>query len=289
MNIAESQLPAIGTTYPTRKSLYDAGIHGEIMRGIWMRDGVAVSIVMSGGYEDDEDHGGTIVYTGDGGRDIDSRKQVADQELTARNRGLAAAMDCGAPIRVTRGSKLKSPFAPAAGYRYDGLYRVEDRDLRRGRSGFLVWVFSLVKVVDQELAASSTTVQLPGGTMTPQRRSSRVERVIRSSALSDAIKKLYDYRCQVCDIRLEKVTGGYAEGAHIRPVGQLHKGPDIPSNLLCLCPNHHVLFDDGAIWIDDNLTVFQRGKGPIGPLNVNEAHKIDLEQLRYHRLHRDAV
>ena len=254
-----------------------------------MQDGVAVSIVMSGGYEDDEDHGDTVVYTGDGGRDIDSRKQVADQELTARNRGLAAAMDCGAPIRVTRGSKLKSPFAPAAGYRYDGLYRVEDRDLRRGRSGFLVWVFSLVKVVDQELAASSTTVQLPGGTMTPQRRSSRVDRVIRSSALSDAIKKLYDYRCQVCDIRLEKVTGGYAEGAHIRPVGQLHKGPDIPSNLLCLCPNHHVLFDDGAIWIDDNLMVFQRGKGPIGPLRVNEAHEIDLEQLRYHRQHRDAV
>ena len=34
------------------------------MRGIWMQDGVAVSIVMSGGYEDDEDHGDTVVYTG---------------------------------------------------------------------------------------------------------------------------------------------------------------------------------------------------------------------------------
>lgn len=29
------------------------------------------------------------------------------------------------PVRVIRGYKLKSPYAPAEGYRYDGLYVVE--------------------------------------------------------------------------------------------------------------------------------------------------------------------
>ena len=31
----------------------------------------------------------------------------------------------GLPVRVVRGYKLKSVYAPYAGYRYDGLYRVE--------------------------------------------------------------------------------------------------------------------------------------------------------------------
>ena len=29
------------------------------------------------------------------------------------------------PVRVIRGYKLHSPYAPAEGYRYDGLYTVE--------------------------------------------------------------------------------------------------------------------------------------------------------------------
>ncbi len=29
------------------------------------------------------------------------------------------------PVRVIRGPKLRSPYAPAEGYRYDGLYTVE--------------------------------------------------------------------------------------------------------------------------------------------------------------------
>lgn len=42
--------------------------------------GGADAIVVSGGYEDDNDDGDEIIYTGQGGNDPDSGKQVADQE-----------------------------------------------------------------------------------------------------------------------------------------------------------------------------------------------------------------
>ena len=41
----------------------------------------ADSIVVSGGYEDDEDDGDTIIYTGHGGNDANSKKQIADQTM----------------------------------------------------------------------------------------------------------------------------------------------------------------------------------------------------------------
>jgi len=289
MNPGEPAQALIGSTYPSRKSLVEAGVHGVLQQGIWTQNSIALGIVMSGGYEDDEDYGDRIVYTGDGGRDPVTGVQIADQELTAGNRGLAAAMDQGFAVRVIRGSNLKSKHAPASGFRYDGLFRIEDRDFTRGKAGFHVWKFWLVKELEQEFVLQDTQATLPDGTLEPLRRLSRVERVVRSSALASAIKKLYDYRCQVCGIRLEKVTGGYAEGAHIRPVGQLHKGPDVPGNLLCLCPNHHVLFDDGAIWVDDQFNVYERNGALIGPLILKPGHEIDTEQLRYHREHRDSV
>jgi len=36
----------------------------------------AESIVLSGGYTDDEDHGDEIIYTGDGGRDPRTGRQI---------------------------------------------------------------------------------------------------------------------------------------------------------------------------------------------------------------------
>jgi putative restriction endonuclease len=44
--------------------------------------------------------------------------------------------------------------------------------------------------------------------------------------------------------------------AHIRPLGAPHNGPDVKENIIiCLCPNHHVLFDSGAITLADDLLV----------------------------------
>ncbi|KIK62389.1 hypothetical protein GYMLUDRAFT_164905, partial [Collybiopsis luxurians FD-317 M1] len=46
------------------------------------------------------------------------------------------------PVRVIRGHTLDSPYAPAQGYRYDGLYKVAK--VLRGKSGFLLCRFLFI-------------------------------------------------------------------------------------------------------------------------------------------------
>ncbi|MEN6640961.1 MAG: YDG/SRA domain-containing protein [Armatimonadia bacterium] len=135
-----------GTWFEDRRALHEAGVHRPLQAGICgsAAEG-AESIVMSGGYEDDEDHGDVIIYTGHGGNDTETGQQIADQELTRQNLALARnAMD-GTPVRVIRGSGHNSLFAPARGYRYDGLFEVQEYWQERGRSGFMVWRYRLVK------------------------------------------------------------------------------------------------------------------------------------------------
>jgi putative restriction endonuclease len=83
------------------------------------------SIVLSGGYADDIDEGELIVYTGEGGRDPNTQRQISDQQLTRGNLALARNFIEGNPVRVNRGSTLDSKYAPLSGYRYDGLYRID--------------------------------------------------------------------------------------------------------------------------------------------------------------------
>src|SRR4029453_7613282 len=80
---------SVGAVFDDRRALYDAGVHRALQAGIagGEADG-ADSIVVSGGYEDDEDAGDVIVYTGQGGNDPATKKQIADQTLTLGNAGL---------------------------------------------------------------------------------------------------------------------------------------------------------------------------------------------------------
>ncbi|WP_248960916.1 HNH endonuclease [Sphaerisporangium perillae] len=125
---------------------------------------------------------------------------------------------------------------------------------------------------------------LRDGTPTPSRRTVTTNRVIRDSALAEQIKLVHNHQCQICDIRLTTRRGPYAEGAHIRPLGTPHNGPDEPGNLLCLCPNHHVLFDGGTITITDDLVAIDVPTGqPITPIRLADGHTPDPQHLAYHR------
>jgi SAD/SRA domain-containing protein len=53
------------------------------------------------------------------------------------------------PVRVIRGVELDSPYVPPQGYRYDGLYLVEEHWSEPGRSGFLVWRYRLRRYDEQ--------------------------------------------------------------------------------------------------------------------------------------------
>jgi hypothetical protein len=119
-----------------------------------------------------------------------------------------------------------------------------------------------------------------GGENDPSpRKESTISRIIRDTAATSRVKALHDYTCQVCGLRLETGEGAYAEGAHIRPLGSPHHGPDTPDNILCLCPNHHVQFDRYGFTISDRLTLVDIP----GELRTVEEHHLNMSHLAYHR------
>lgn len=271
----------VGTVFGSYAEMNEAGLHRSSMGGISGRGAVgADSIVLSGGYEDDIDEGDVIVYTGSGGRDSSGR-HVADQTLTRFNLALTVNEREGYPIRLIRGRDPRNRFAPPSGYRYDGLFRVTSHWHEQGKSGFMVWRYRLEQISDPTTEGSTPTPGDPLGNSTPKRVSTTVQRIIRDTKVSKAVKAAYDHTCQVCGTRLDSGAGPYAEAAHIRPLGQPHNGPDVPSNVICLCPNHHVLFDLGAFSVADDYSLI----GAEGRLTVRSDHGIDLGHLRYHREH----
>jgi putative restriction endonuclease len=265
----------VGMRFTGRQALHDARVHRGLMRGIAP---MGASIVLSGGYEDDEDHGDTILYTGEGGRDANTGRQTADQLLTLGNLALAQSMERGWPVRVIRGHQHDATIR--TGYRYDGLYRVASYWSERGPHGHLIWRFRMERISEPSSPAIQAGVSEPAsGSHEPLRAQTMVSRIIRNTRVGDQVKEIHDYRCQVCSTRLETPAGPYAESCHIRPLGRPHNGPDTLANVLCLCPNCHVLLDDLAIWIDDDRMVQPYGKR----LRVDPRHCIDVMHAQYQR------
>ena len=269
---------AIGDTFTNRRAAYDVGVHRQLQAGIVGRaaDG-AESIVLAGGYVDDEDYGDVIVYTGHGGNDPGSHRQVADQDLTHQNLALARNEDEGIPVRVVRKDSVSGLF------RYDGLYRVVRHWHEVGRDGFRIQRFRLERMlVEPDRSPPALSGSLPSGNETPARRTGETQRVVRLTEVGRRVKALHDSTCQACGTRLETATGPYAEAAHIRPLGRPHDGPDTPDNVLCLCANCHVLFDKGAFAVGDDLALIGARSGA---LRVHEKHNVSLVILTYQREH----
>jgi putative restriction endonuclease len=286
---------APGHEFTNRLELWGAGVHRQTQAGISARQGEgAESIVLSGGYEDDEDFGTVIVYTGRGGRSAESAQQVADQTLTGANCELARNVLTGLPVRVTR----KVTDSGRTFYRYGGLYRIVSYWAEPGKSGYRVWRFRLEVLTEWaeivESATSSSTgaeetlfttpseAQEPLASYDPApRQAVTTQRIVRDTTITRRVKVLHAYRCQVCTTQLSSAAGPYAEAAHIQPLGAPHHGPDLLSNVLCLCPNHHVLFDLGSFGIaDDGALLSLPGK-----LVLQKKHLIEPKFLAYHRTH----
>lgn len=272
----------VGQRFRDRRALQHAWVHRPGQAGI---SGTKVegadSIVVSGGYVDDEDHGSYLIYTGHGGNQRRPNKQIADQDPEAPgNAGLITSMVQGLPVRVVRGAHSGSKFAPSEGYVYSGLYSVTSWWMETGRDGFQIVRFRLDAIeaqvlvepapeLDHELAFASAVVT----------------RRIRDSAVAREVKELYDFSCQICGVGLRGFEGRrYAEGAHVRPLGRPHLGADHLENLLCLCPNHHIQLDIGGIWISDDMVAIQAAsRDPIATLIWKKRHRVARENVAYHR------
>jgi putative restriction endonuclease len=253
---------------------WGAGIDGNGKEG-------TAAIVLSGGYEDDFDSGDEIIYTGAGGNDPNTGKQIEDQTWDNRgNAGLLKSMNEGLPVRVIRGFNHKSDFSPKSGYTYAGLYSVVDAWEEIGKSRKKICRFRLEYSGTDENRKSTEDIELDYEKRDKKRKEGIVLRIVRDTKIAHDIKKLYNFECQVCGITLITKSGKYAEGAHIKPLGKPHDGDDNSDNLICLCPNHHVLFDKGAFSILDNFELIGNVKGK---LKVSSNHKIDKSNLQYHR------
>ncbi|MFE0421121.1 HNH endonuclease [Streptomyces sp. NPDC058953] len=116
------------------------------------------------------------------------------------------------------------------------------------------------------------------------RRPTSTSRIVRDVGLANRVKEMHADHCQVCGEQLAKRFGTYSEAAHIRGLGQPHNGPDDLTNLLVLCPNHHVQFDTLAIYIDPAGAVRSTADGSHqGILRRLPEHRINEAHLRYHR------
>ncbi|OQU88824.1 hypothetical protein SORBI_3002G101200 [Sorghum bicolor] len=122
----------VGETWADRLECRQWGAHFPHIAGIAGQSGKgAQSVALSGGYEDDEDHGDWFLYTGSGGRDLSGNKRTNKEQgfdQTFRNMNEALRQSClsGHPVRVVRSHKVKhSLYAPKLGVRYDGIYRIE--------------------------------------------------------------------------------------------------------------------------------------------------------------------
>ncbi|MBM3225996.1 MAG: hypothetical protein FJZ47_19670 [Candidatus Tectomicrobia bacterium] len=140
-----------GSCFASRRALSHTGVHRPLIAGIaGSAHAGTTSVVLAGGYEDTEDCGTVILYTGQGGRDPETGRQVTHQTLAKGNMALATNAAKGLPVRVIRGARQRSSYAPIAGYRYDGLYLVKHYWRERGKAGFWVWRFRLEKIATAE-------------------------------------------------------------------------------------------------------------------------------------------
>ena len=163
----------IGFKFDTRLAACQAGVHRATVAGIVGKEdhGGCYSIVLNGGYADDVDEGSHLTYTGSGGRSLKgtaanpknlrtgphTKHQTMDGHEGRNNRALAKSIDTKQPVRVVRGYKLDSKYAPLgidyggdANYRYDGLYRVVKMWTSSGIDHpFNVFKFALVRLPNQ--------------------------------------------------------------------------------------------------------------------------------------------
>lgn len=81
--------------------------------------------------------------------------------------------------------------------------------------------------------------------ITPSSTKITIQRLVRDSKIARDMKQLYKNTCQNCGHSIRKSDGSYySEAHHIQPYNKIHRGDDVPSNILILCSNCHTQFDD---------------------------------------------
>ena len=171
--------------------------------------------------------------------------------------------------------------------------RADKKKVIMAKEGYLTkFPKSLVKIlnIDIELENNETEdsdnpINLEGFVDTQRRE---YDTYVTKRELRDLVLNIHNYKCQFCNNKNEYINSNlervhYAEGAHIKAKNPTIGGEDKLDNLLCLCPTCHKLFDLGAYWMDDELTIRDIDNGIVYQLNEKEEHNINLENVKFHR------
>ncbi|KAI3507482.1 hypothetical protein L1887_22468 [Cichorium endivia] len=145
----------IGDIFFFRFEMCLVGLHAPSMAGIdYMtikhsgnEEPAAVSIVSAGGYEDDGDDGDVLIYSGQGGAQSRGKPQT-DQQLIRGNLALEKSLHRGNEVRVIRGLK-DHHHTTGKIYVYDGLYKIHESWIEKGKSGCNVFKYKLVRIPGQ--------------------------------------------------------------------------------------------------------------------------------------------
>lgn len=122
------------------------------------------------------------------------------------------------------------------------------------------------------------------GNLSPSKHLRTVALTNRNITLTKNLKELYFDKCQICSEKLECGYKQYlVEVHHIKPLGG-HCGADISENMIVLCPNHHAMFDRGAISIDINCktAIHCNPENHMHNKQVVLKHQINQEYIDYH-------
>ncbi|KAF3435320.1 hypothetical protein FNV43_RR22407 [Rhamnella rubrinervis] len=158
----------VGHQFYSRAEMVVVGFHGHWLNGIdYMGISyskgeycnytfpLAVSIVLSGMYEDDLDNADNVVYTGQGGQNLTGdKRQIRDQKLERGNLGLKNCLDHCVPVRVIRGHESADSYCGKV-YTYDGLYKVVQYWAEKGISGFTVFKYRLKRLEGQPVLTTN--------------------------------------------------------------------------------------------------------------------------------------
>jgi hypothetical protein len=145
-------------------------------------------------------------------------------------------------------------------------------------------IFSVLETEDHVENPDSTNDKAE-----PLRKTTKIKRVVRNINKAQHLKLLYKDTCQLCGTRiLINHLRRYSECHHMKPLAE-HMGIDHWENMIIVCPNHHKMFDRGAIAIHpDTKKVFVvDGKGSYREaedlvFTCKKNHHINPNFLKYH-------
>lgn len=260
-----------------RKDLHDR-YAGMRQSGIAPSRKVPVVFVFTGdtgdlyGYEDTFEDDGTFFYTGEG--------QVGDQKRERGNKAIEGHQQEDRELHV---------FEKDSGglVTYVGQYVYIDDEWKtlpdKNGDEREAILFELRPV---EETAVETEVVLPEGNPNPKRKQTTATSPERDEKLVRKLKQLYNDTCQLCgDRRLQGDDIGYSNAHHIKPLAKEHSGPDVPENIIVLCPNHHDDFDNGMLTVDpETLEISHEYEGALTgeSATVKRGHELAPEYLAYH-------